>query len=269
MRIASFFQFIFISMIIIGMFASMARNSYGFDVVAAGFFMIGFSYALQAGWALVEEGGKIQRSDLPRTFELIFLAGFFALLSLRFAYYSFAGAEIVFSAVCFALSLVYLIMGRDHFKSLIQRNVHLARSIVFLNVAVAIFVLSLGVRIFSPTLSLAGGILAFFVSIPFLVAVVRATNYELHGKNITAVAYVRKSRIKAGLLLSLLLLSVTYLALSTFDIAPSIETSSKPKTYLDLVRQAETGQEEAANGKYKHEIYETAMDRFLERHSGN
>lgn len=269
MRLTSFFQFIFISLIVIGMFASMARNSYGFDLVATGFLILGLSYAFQVGWKVVEEGGKIQRSELPHAFELIFLSGFFVILAMRFVYYSFTGAEIVFSAICFCLSIVYLIIGRDHFKSLRPRNYSLARDIVFLNVAAAVFVLSLGIRIFSPTISVAGGILALLISTPFLLAVVRTRNYQLHGKTVTAVRYVRKARIKAGLVLLLLILSVTYFALSTLKIAPSIESASRPRMYLELIRQAETGQEEAVEGKYKHEVYQDAMDQFLKRHGEN
>jgi hypothetical protein len=56
------------------------------------------------------------------------------------------------------------------------------------------------------------------------------------------------------------------LGLSNFRIIPSIENTDKPKTYIELINQAETGKEKPVNGKYNHEIYKEAMDKFLARH---
>ena len=60
--------------------------------------------------------------------------------------------------------------------------------------------------------------------------------------------------------------SVIYVGLSNFRIIPSIENADKPKAYIELINQAETGKEKQVNGKYQHEIYKEAMDKFLARH---
>jgi hypothetical protein len=60
--------------------------------------------------------------------------------------------------------------------------------------------------------------------------------------------------------------SVFYVGLSTFRIIPAIENTDKPGNYIELVTEAETGNEKPVNGRYRHEIYRQAMDKFLARH---
>jgi hypothetical protein len=157
-------------------------------------------------------------------------------------------------------------MAAGTFNDVKNENPGLAGIIVFFYSSLLLFILSLGTRIFNPTLSEVIGALGFLASIPFLISLLRQKKYDYSGRSITLLQFIVASRNKAGMLFLFFIFSSVYVGLSNFKIIPAIENADKPATYIELINQAESGKEKPVNGKYKHEIFKEAMDKFLRRH---
>ncbi len=82
---------------------------------------------------------------------------------------------------------------------------------------------------------------------------------------VTLLQFIVAEKNKAGLLFLFFIFSGVYVGLSTIKIIPAIENSDKPRTYIELINNAESGKEEPENGKFQHEKYKEVMDKFLER----
>jgi hypothetical protein len=95
----------------------------------------------------------------------------------------------------------------------------------------------------------------------------RKQQFETLVGSVSLFNFVRKSKSKAGLLFIFFISSAVYTGLSQLGFIPEIENSERPKAYIELINDAESGKEKAIDGKYHHEKYKEAMDKFLERHS--
>ncbi len=138
--------------------------------------------------------------------------------------------------------------------------------LAFFYLAILLFILSLGIRIINPNWSSMIGLLGAVASAPFMVSILLKKQYDYSSGSITLFQFVVKTRNKAGLLFMFFILSGIYVGLSNLNIIPAIENAEKPRTYIQLINNAESGLEKPINGKYKHEIYKEAMDKFLKRH---
>jgi len=113
------------------------------------------------------------------------------------------------------------------------------------------------------------GALAVVVSIPFIYLLLRQKKFDYKNKSISLLQFIISSGNKAGILFLFFIFSAIYVGLSTFRIIPGIENADKPGAYIELINLAETGREKPVNGRYQHEIYKDAMDKFLQRHGSS
>ena len=78
---------------------------------------------------------------------------------------------------------------------------------------------------------------------------------------------LRATRFKdrSVVLLALFLLFTAYMGLTKIGAIPKMYSDEFPQAYFELVNKAESGQEKAVEGKYRHEAFKEMYDRFIGR----
>lgn len=265
MRADKIVQAIFLAMAIVGIFAAMARNAYGYTLLGWACLGLAALYLANATWNVVTEYSSLTNEDRVHLAELVLLALFLSLFGFRAFYIYIPFAEYYFLAICFMLAMVYSIAGYIYFTRTSKENKSFSVRLMLLYGSVILFLLSIGTRVFTGW-SLVPGALGLLVSLILVVFAMRRVQYEVNGKPVTISQVVIQSKHKAGLLLIFFLSAVLYTTLTYANIIPAIENSVNPKAYIQLIDDAERRREEPVDGTYKHELYKEAMDRFLDRH---
>jgi|GEM_PF-395597 len=265
MRITKTIQFFLLALIAVGVFASMARNSYGFTFIGVGCFGLGLLYVLELIWKLIEDRASLGKDERMSVAELLLLAVLLALFGFRAFYIYVPGVEFIFMGVCVLLIVVYLLMAGGIFTSTKRESRALAWNMVLFYSSILFFLLSMLTRVLT-LWSLLFGVLGMLSSLPFLFSVLRQQKYEVSGKHISLFQFVLTSKSKAGILFLFFIFSGLYTGLSQVGFIPEIENSDRPKAYIDLINDAESGKDIPVDGKYHHETYSEAMNKFLERH---
>lgn len=268
MKLNQVLQSVFLGLILVGLFATMAHNSYGFTLIGMSCFGLALLYIVQISWILLEDFSGIEKKDAIDISELLLLAIMILLFGFRAFYIHIPFGDLIFITVCGMLILVYSLITSGIYNTAKNENPALARDVFFFYSSIILFLLSLSIRIINPSLSAVIGAFGILASVPFLFEVFRQKKYDFAGKSTTIFQFVLASRNKAGILFLFFIFSVLYVGLTNFKIIPAIGNADKPKTYIDLINQAETGKEKPVNGKYKHEIYKEYMDKFLKKHGG-
>ncbi len=267
MKLDKIVQSLFIALLIIGVFAAMAKNAYGFTFMGTACFGLAFLYLAQLIWRLIDDFSNLDRKNLPGLMEPFLLAALFLLFGFRASYIYLANGELIFLVVCGALIVVYLSIATGIFNSTKKESPGLARNMAFFHTSLLFFLLALTTRNINLLTSTAFGALGTLVSLPFLWSVVRKRQFEYSGKSVSLFQFIASSKNKAGLLFIFFLSSTLYTGLTLVSVIPEIENADRPKDYIELVRNAESGKEKPVNGKYQHQVYKEAMDNFLKRHS--
>jgi len=265
MKLNSFLQYIFFAMIIIGLFAAMARNTYGLDFIGVACFGISILYVVQACWKIIGEYEALTRDVIVEIVELLLLGSLTLFFGLR-AFYIYVGySEIIFRTVCGLLFLVYMVIGNRQVSSTRKENKALARNLIFIYTSVLFFLVSI---LTDPKIyiSITFGLLAVFAAMLFIFWILKDKRYEIKSKSISLLQFVVASRNKAGILFLFFLSSALFFGLAYLKIVPSIENVDRPKDYIQLIIDSETGKEKPVDGHYKHERYKVSMDKFLKRH---
>lgn len=265
MRINQLFQSVFFALILVGIFASMAQNNYGFALMGWACFGLAFLYAAQLSWKIGADFSHLERKNLPVLMELFLLSGFPSVFGFRFFYIPIPAGEIIFVSLCCLLFFTYLSIALELFGLVKKDSPVIARRVLFLYASIILFILAMGVRLFDPRVSTAIGLLGGLLALPFMIGVIQSKPYDYSGKTITLFQFVVKSQHKAGLLFLFFVCSGIYMGLSDFGIVPKVANAQMPKTYIELINDAEAGKEKPVNGQYHHEKYKQAMDSFLER----
>jgi hypothetical protein len=266
MKISQVLQSVLLGIIVLGLFAIMAQNSYGFKLMGMSYFGLAILYLIQFSLTLHEDFSRIEKNNIVDSSELLLLASMFIVFGLRAFFINIPFIELIFITLCSLLLVVYFIFAKRIFNATINVNPGLARNLIFFYSSILLFILSLGFRFIFSSLSTLIGTLGILASLPFLISLLRNKQYSYSGKSLTLFQYIVSSRNKAGMLFLFFIFSAIYLSLSNFRIIPGIENAEKPRTYIELRTQAETGKEKPVNGKYKYQIYKEAMDKFLARH---
>ncbi len=266
MKLDKIIQSLLIAMLIIGVFAAMAKNAYGFTFMGTACFGLAFLYLAQLIWRLIDDFSNLDRKSLPGLMEPFLLSSLLVLFGFRASYIYLTNGEMIFLVVCGALVLVYLSIGTGIFNSTKKESPGLARNMAYFYASLLLFLLALTSRNINLIWSTAFGAMGMLASLPFLWSVVRRRQFEKSGKTITLFQFTTNSKNKAGLLFIFFLSSALYTGLTLVSFIPEIENADRPKDYLELVRYAESGKEKPVDGKYKHQVYKEAMDKFLKRH---
>ncbi len=266
MRIAKILQFILVALITIGVFASMARNSYGFTLMGTACLGLALLYITQLVGRLIADYSTLERKELVELLEMFLLAILLLSFGMRAFYIRPPYIDFIFILLCGLLMATYLIVGMELFDAAKKESLGLARNVGFFYLAILLFLLSLGTRIISPFGSVLIGVLGTMAAVLFLIPLVRQKQYDFSGKSTTLFQFTVAAKNKAGLLFLFFIFSGIYIGLSNFNVIPAIENAENPRTYIELINQAERRGEQPVNGKYKHEAYKEAMDKFTQRH---
>jgi hypothetical protein len=266
MQINRIVQTLLFALVIIGIFAAMAKNAYGFTFMGVACFGLAVLYMIQLSWKLITDYSSLAKRDVVGLFELLLLSILLALFGFRAFYIYLPNGELIFIGTSILLVLVYLLTAFESFSTIKKESQSLAWNLIFFYTSVILFILSM-VTIVMMKLSLSLGVLAMVVALPCMVSLVRQKKYENSGKSISLFRYVVASKTKTGLLFLFFISSAVYTGLSQYGIIPEIENSAQPKAYIELINDAESGKEKQVDGKYRHEKYKASMDKFLERHS--
>ena len=257
-------QFTLLALITVGVFASMAKNGYGFTLIGLGCAGLALLYLGQVALSFAAPNAPAEKLNMAATTEVVLLSVLLILFSLRAFYIYQPYGEIYFIVTCGSLMLVYCIVGYNSFSSLRNAEPKLAGILAGFYLALLFFILAMAARVNITWSMLLGG-MGLLLSIPFILTVLQTKKLHQDGKSISLLQFVVQSRNKAGILFIFFLSSALYSGLAYFSFIPAIENSDRPKAYLELIREAEAGTEKAADGTYRHEQYKKAMDGFLER----
>jgi len=265
MQINRIVQVLLFALVIIGIFASMAKNAYGFTLMGIACFGLATLYLVQLIWKLIEDYSTLTKNEKLSLAELFFLAIMLTLFGLRAFYIYLPGSKLMFMVVCIFLIIIYLMNALDVFNATRRESRGLTFNMGFFYLSIFFFLASMFIRVV-PLWSIVFGIIGLLLTLPFLFSMLRKQQFEIQGGTVTLFNFVRKSKSKAGLLFIFFISSGVYTGLSQIELIPQIENSDRPKAYIELINNAESGKEKSVDGKYRHEAYKKAMDKFLERH---
>ena len=258
-------QSIFIMLAVVGVFAAMARNAYGFDFIGVACLGLAGMFMIQLVWRVISEYGSITRADIPELAELFLLSLLTLLFGLRAFYIYVDYGELIYNGVCALQMVVYAFIGYKVFEGTRNSNKTLATNLGFFYVSILLFLLSIALRS-KAAWSLGLGVLALITAFPFFISVARQKKFEVGSKSISLLQFIMASKNKAGLLFLFFISSALFTGLNYGGVIPAIENVERPKDYIELINQAESGKEKPVDGQYQHEKYKAAIDNFLKRH---
>jgi hypothetical protein len=269
MKLNQVLQSVLLGLILIGLFATMAQNGYGYSLMGMACFGLALLYITQLVWKVFEDYSSLEKKDLVDIAELLLLAFLILLFGFRALYISLPFSKLIFTALCILLILDYCLIASAVFNTTKTENPAVARNLIYFYTTILLFILSLVTRIFSPFLSEIIGAFGILSSSPFLISLIRQVKFDISGQTMNLFQFITASRNKSGLLFLFFIFSGIYIGLSNLRIIPEIGNAEKPGTYIEWINDAETGKEKPVDGKYRHEIYKEFMDKFLERHGTN
>lgn len=268
MKVNRILQTLLLALLVVGVFAAMAKNAYGFTFMGIACFGLALVYVTQLIWRLIDDYTSLGRKDLPGLMELFLLSGLLLLFGLRASYIYLANGESIFILTCLLLAVVYLSISYDIHQISKKENQNPANAAFFFYSSIPLFLLALGSRTINIILSSVFGVLGVLVALPFLWSLLRQEQINSTGKSVSLFHYISSSKNKAGLLFIFFIASALYTGLTYLSVIPEITNAESPKDYIELVHNAESGKEKPVDGKYQHQVYKEAMDKFLKRHAG-
>ena len=81
-------------------------------------------------------------------------------------------------------------------------------------------------------------------------------------KEVSLTKYLAVIPNRSFLLLSLFLLFTIYTAARVINFIPEIQSSTMPKGYYELVKEAENGKDIPLDGRYKYQEYRARIENF-------
>ncbi len=187
-------QSIFISIILVGLFATMAQNGYGFTLIGTACFGLSLLFIAQGFWKPVEDFSHLEQKDVLGISELFLLGLLLLLFGMRAFYVRPPYIDFIFILICGLLMATYFFIASGIFSDAKKENPALARNVVFFYLSILLFLLSLGIRIISPSWSAVIGGIGALVSIPFLIFPDTIPKYDYSGtsSHVTSIYRSRK-----------------------------------------------------------------------------
>ena len=168
MNLSRIFQSLLVMLAVVGVFAAMARNAYGFDFIGIACLGLSTLFLFQLVWKMVGEYGSLHRADIPEMVELFLLSILTLLFGLRAFYIYVDYGEIIFNAVCVLQMVVYGVIGYALITSVSKESKPLGRNLIFFYSSLGLFLLSLVFRT-RASVSMVIGMVSFLVAIPKVV----------------------------------------------------------------------------------------------------
>ncbi len=254
------FLFLFI-LLIMGAFASMAQNSYGLKVLGGVAFAFGLLFFAEFVTAL-------RRKENEGLFEIIeplclFILAF--VFGLRVFYIYFNYVEILFGAAALILAVVYLRKMMSRFRDFRAKNKPLSLFIIIFHLSIVLFLISLALAAFLPTIAEAIGIGSFALLLIFIIAGFLRKNLLVDGSPVSAFQMVRQYGGHSVIIITLIVMFSFYVGFNKLGILPGIYSDEYPRAYFELVDKAATGKEKAVDGKFLHEEFMKKYKEFVKK----
>ena len=247
-----------------GAFASMAQNSYGMKLMG----LVCLGFCLTFLYELFFSVPKLQDLSLKskRWFSLELVALNF--LALLFFFRSFL-IEIPGGREWILFTLVAL-FGITLFNAWVHvwrsRVIHkmLSLGVLFYYGALLFFIITFFAGVVRQEIAKILGPIGFIFLFGFFMTVLIFRNRIFEGEEMSILQYVRMMKNKSGILLIGFGLMFLFFGLNQAGILPSLYSGEKPSGYLNLIRQAESG-EEKIQGKKRYELFDEQYQKFIRK----
>ena len=117
MKLSQVIQSIFLGLVLMGLFATMAQNGYGFTLMGTSCFGLAILYFAQASWKVLEDYSALGKKDLPGISELIILSFLLILFGLRAFYINVPNGNIIFISLSIFLMGVYVLIAAEFYRA--------------------------------------------------------------------------------------------------------------------------------------------------------
>ena len=255
------YYYLLFFLLITGAFASMAQNAYGMTILGIAAICFSLLFALQ--W--LRAWNKEEKKWLP-LIELTCLVILSALLALRVFNIHFQSVEVLFSGTAIVLAIVFAIRLARCFLPETRVTGRLSWLVLFYYLSLIFFLLAASLAPLIPGAVAPSGILAFVLLLLFVTGSWVSRNRIVEGEKVSGFQFVGRLKDRSALLLSLFLLFTLYTGFTRLGWLPKMYTSVYPQTYYQLLNQAESGTDIPVGGRYRHETFKEAYDRFAEKH---
>jgi len=254
------FLFLFI-LLVMGAFASMAQNGYGLKILGGVAFAFGLLFIAEFITALRRK----EKEDIFVIIEPLCLFILSFIFGLRVFYIYFNYVEILFAAAAFILAIIYLRKMTFRFRDFRPKNRLLALFIIIFHLSIVLFLVSLALVPFLPTIAEAIGIGSFALVLIFIIAGFLKKNLLVDGEPVSAFQMVRKYRGHSIFIITLIVMFSFYVGFNKVGILPGIYSDEYPRAYFELVDKATTGKEKAVGGKFLHEEFMERYRQFVKK----
>jgi hypothetical protein len=241
----------------------MAQYEYGFKmlgIAATGFTAIFLVQLI----LLFRKDVKRNYSDIAEMAGLVIIA---IVLTFRVYYIRVEFVEILFGLAGAILIFIYIRKGIRLFSEISQSNRSLAMFVLLFYSSVSLYILSMAITPFVASLSEPMGMLAFGLLVIFILVNFLTGQTLYNGEEISPIKFVLKIQDRSTVLIILFLLFTAYAGAAKFGLLPKLYSDKYPPVYFELVTRAENGEEVPVNNTYKHEAFEDAYKKFVDRHN--
>jgi hypothetical protein len=254
------YYYLLFVLLVMGAFASMAQNSYGFKIMG----MVAFTFGLLFLTQLVYLWKNKSKVDYLVICELVGLFTVSIILGLRVFYIHFELVELLFGLAGGLLVAIYSIRVFRLFKEIIQKNKVLAWLVFCFYAALKLYILSMTVTPFLPLFSEVFGIIAFALLVIFVIISYNKKEIYYGAEKGTSISFIAMNKDRSIVLMSLFLLFTVYMGLSKLEVLPKMYSDEFPQAYFELVNEAEVRKDGLDEGKYQHEVFKENFENFLE-----
>jgi hypothetical protein len=192
------YYYLLFVLLVMGAFASMAQNSYGFKIMGMVAFVFGLLFVTQ----LVYVFRNKSKIDYLVICELIGLFTISIILGLRVYYIHFELVELLFGLAGGLLMAVYGVKAVQLFKEISPKNMVLALLVLCFYASLILYILSMTVIPFLPVFSEVFGILAFVLLIIFAVVSFRKKQMHYGSEKATSIAVIVGNKDRSIVLMS-------------------------------------------------------------------
>lgn len=251
-------------LLIMGAFAAMAQNAYGFVILGSVAFVFAGIFLFQlVERLLVKNFREGMMEDSIELGALFFLS---AILGLRIFYIHFLYVELIFGLAGMALVIIYSKKALTQFSRFSSNRLWKWLVLTFYT-GIIIYIMSMIAAAFFPVLSEPIGVLAFGLVVLVITAAVVKREIFVEGDKKSVLYFLLRLRDKSVLLVALFLVFTAYMGLTKIGALPKMYSNEFPQAYFQLVSEAERDMEKPVEGKYQYEEFKEQYELFLEHNS--
>lgn len=246
-------------LLVMGTFASMAQNNYGFIIMEGVALAFALVFFIQTFVILFKKSKKDLTSFLePACLFLLALIFFLRAINKHFQY-----VEQIFSIAALILTVIYFKKMISRFRYFKSKNKLLAMHVIIFHMSIILFLISLCIYPYSTRSAEVIAVAAFLLLIIFIVSGFINKNLLTDGIMTTPFNMVSQFEDHSPVIVTFCLLFSLFVGLNRIGLLPGIYSDEYPHAYYELVNKASTGNEKAVDGKFKFELFKDNYDLFL------